>query len=307
MFDAREANTKFSKKINDEWTTWLATMLNSIKKSRKPKHISNRVWLLQNSILVLEKQALIEKEALKMQTIINDTMKKYKRRIVKEVCEFLENKVKSEPTPTHLFTKKCIEILPKKDAEIDDDFEDGQFEISKIEMQYQNKDFIRKWKRKSFEINRKQMEQLCKEYFKQHPELEPKTEEEIREFSFLQVQIPLLEALCEYQWKKKYEYEIDRQVERTKTYILAEVMELSKFFFDLNYINEETCRLFSTSISDIENLESYVNKLCDSVDNDKKVLQARELVDKTKEKMLAAKQLAIYKPTQNIYYVDVLN
>ena len=62
MFDAREDNTKFSKKINDEWTTWTGT--NDV--FYKSKHIPNRVWLLQNEILLLDKQQYIKHEEIKM-------------------------------------------------------------------------------------------------------------------------------------------------------------------------------------------------------------------------------------------------
>ena len=91
-------------------------------------------------------------------------------------------------------------------------------------------------------------------------------------------------------------------------------MELSKFFFDLNYINEEICDLFYTSISNIGNLESDVTRSRDSAKNKKKREQATNLANEMKEKLLAAKQLAGHKPrqdceigTQNIYYVDVSN
>ena len=136
----------------------------------------------------------------------------------------------------------------------------GQNEISKIAMQYQNKHFISRHKNQIFHFDKTQMKELCEEYFKKHPDLEPTTAKEVREFSFLQVQIPVLEAFFENKWKTKRAYEIDLKAQRTTTHILNQVMELSKFFFDLNYINEETCGLFVTRNSDIGNLESYVKK-----------------------------------------------
>jgi hypothetical protein len=313
MFDAREDNTKFSKKINDEWTTWTGT--NDV--FYESKHISNRVWLLQNEILLLDKQQYMKCEEKEMQKNINESLWKYERKILAEVRSFLENSVESQTTLTQLFknkqlTKKCTQLLLQKDAEIDNDLEDGENEISKIAMQYQNKHFISRHKKQNFEFDKKQMIKLYKEYVTKHPDRKPKTFKDYCEFSFLQVQIPILEAFFEYKWKTNRAYEIDREVQRTQSLILHEFMELSKFFFDLNYINEEICGLFYRSLLDIGNL--FVTRSSDSVELKKKIEEARNLANEIKPKLLEAKQLAGHEPrqdceigTQNIYYVDVLN
>ena len=210
MFDAREDNTKFSKKINDEWTTW--TVTNDV--FYKSKHISNRVRLLQNEILLLDKQQYIKHEEIKMQTEINETLRKYERRILGSVRTFLENSVDSQTKRTQLF-KDCTQLLLDKDAEIDDNLEDGKKEIKGIAMQYENKDFISRHKKQIFAFHKKQMIELYKEYVTKHPDREPKTYQQRCEFSFLQVQISVFEAFFEYKWKTKRAYEIDLEVQCT--------------------------------------------------------------------------------------------
>jgi len=308
MFDAREDNTKFSKKINDEWTTW--TVTNDV--FYKSKHISNRVRLLQNEILLLDKQQYIKHEEIKMYTEIYEILRKYERQILESVREFLRNSVESQATQKKLLTETCTQLLLKKDADIKVEWCSGHTEIKDIEVQYANKHFISRHKKQNFEFDKKQMIKLYKEYVTKHPDRKPKTFKDYCEFSFLQVQIPILEAFFEYKWKTKRAYEIDREVQRTKSLILHEVMEFSKFFFNLNYINEEICLLFYRSLRDIGDLESDVTR--DSVELKKKIEEARNLANEMKPKLLEAKQLAGHEPrqdckieTQNIYYVDVLN
>ena len=109
MFDAREDNTKFSKKINDEWTTW--TVTNDV--FSKSKHISNRVRLLQNEILLLDKQQSIKNEEIKMQEEINELLRKYERRILVSVRKWLQNSVESQATQKNLLTSIIIFIFHK--------------------------------------------------------------------------------------------------------------------------------------------------------------------------------------------------
>lgn len=321
MFDARENNTKFSKKINDEWTT--LTVTNDVY--YESKKISNRVCLLQNEILLLDKQQYTKYEEIKMQQEIYEILRKYERRIqgsVRKYLEYLQNSVESQTPLTQLFkneqlTKECTKLLSQKDAEIDDELEYGHKEIKELEMKYENKDYISRHKKQIFGFDKKQTIKLYKEYVTKHPDQEPKTFKQRHEFSFWQVQIPVFEAFFEYKWKTKRAYEIDLEVQRTKTFILNQVMELSKFFFEGDYhycINREICGLFYRSLLDIGNLESYVTPSCDSVKNKRRREEATNLANQMKEKLLAAKQLAGHEPrqdckigTQNIYYVDVLN
>ena len=256
----------------------------------------------------------MKNEEIKMHREINETLRKYERQILKSVCEFLRNSVEPQATQQKVLTKTCTQLLLQKDADIKVDWCSGRIEIEKIEKQYADTDHISRHKKQIFAFDKKQMIELYKEYVTKHPDREPKTYQQRCEFSFLQVQIPVFEAFLEYKWKTKRAYEIELEVECTKTLILVEVMELSKFFVDLNYINEEICGLFYTSIRNIGNLESYVTRLSDSVENTKNRENAKNWANETKEKLMAAKQLAGHKPslnckigTQNIYYVDVLN
>lgn len=291
MFDAREANTKFSKKINDEWTTWTGT--NDV--FYESKHISNRVWLLQNEILLLDKQQFIKNAEIKMNKEIYKKLREYEQQILENVLQFLRNSVESQETQKKLLTETCTQLLLKKDADIRVAWCSGHTEIKDIEVQYANKHYISRHKKQIFEFDKKQMKKLYKEYVTKHPDRNPKTLKDYSEFSFLQVQIPILEAFFEYKWKTKRAYEIDLEVPCTKSLIIHEVMELSKFFFDLNYINKEICLLFYRSIRDIGALESDVFESSDSVELE----EARNLANEMKDKLLEAKQLAGHEPRQD--------